>query len=129
MKGSIRAMLDRFMKTHMNDPDDQLQVLADIFKTRLQLAHDIFGAHMFCHKVDKGEWQKSYPLYDGVMVALDRLWESRKELITAKAKIGASLAKLLRNEDDFEVIIGKPNTAKAVLQRMDLITDAMRAAL
>ncbi len=129
VKGSIRAMLDRFMKVHMNDPDDQLQVLADLFKTRLKLAHDIFGVHTFRHKDHKGEWQKSYPLYDGVMVALDRLWDSRRELITAKAKINASLTKLLKNEDDFDVIIGKPNTAKAVLQRMDLITDAMKASL
>jgi hypothetical protein len=56
------------------------------------------------------------------MVALDRLWESRAKLISAKTRIADKITRLLKNEDNFEIIVGKPNTAKAVQKRMDLLT-------
>jgi hypothetical protein len=129
VKGSTRAMLDRFMKENMKSGAAELSAFSDDFDSRLRLAHDVFGAHAFQYEDAKGEWQPSYPLYDGVMIALDRLWERRTKLIAAKAKVAANLAKLLKNPDDFGVIIGKPNTAKAVLKRMELITRAMDSAL
>jgi hypothetical protein len=129
VRGSTRAMLDRFMKENMNAGAAELTAFSDDFNSRLKLAHEIFGAHTFQYEDEKGEWQSSYPLYDGVMVALDRLWEKRTKLIAAKAKVAANLAKLLKNQGDFETIIGKPNTSKAVLKRMDLITSAMDSAL
>jgi hypothetical protein len=40
-----------------------------------------------------------------------------------------SLEHLFKDEAAFEVIAGKPNTAKAVIKRMTLVTNAISSAL
>jgi hypothetical protein len=129
VRGSIRSMLDRCMVENLETNGDTLEALANDFNSRLRLANDIFGAQTFKYKDKEGAWQISQPLYDGVMVALDRLWNSRANLTQSKARIAEKLAKLLKSEKNFEVIIGKPNTAKAVLKRMELVTRAMERAI
>jgi hypothetical protein len=129
VRGSIRSMLDRCMVENLETNGDTLEGLANDFNSRLRLANDIFGAQTFKYKDKEGAWQISQPLYDGVMVALDRLWNSRANLTQSKARIAEKLAKLLKSEKNFEVIIGKPNTAKAVLKRMELVTRAMERAI
>jgi hypothetical protein len=74
---------------------------------------------------EDGNWQLSQPLYDGVMVALDRLWEKRKDLLSSKAKIISNLESLLKDPEAFDVIVGRPNTANAVRKRMDILFDAI----
>ena len=83
---------------------------------------------MFRHEDDKGKWRLSQPLYDGVMVAVDRLWEKREQLVKKKSLVTKGLSKLLGNEAAYEVIVGRPNTAKAVGKRVDLIVRAMERA-
>jgi hypothetical protein len=129
IKGSVRAMLDRCMQDNLKDTDDQLKVLADDFKTRLAIAFQIFGTHTFQYQDEKGIWQSSHTLYDGVMVAIDRLWDKRAKLIQSRARVIEKLARLLKAPKSFEIIIGKPNTATAVLMRMELITKALKRAL
>lgn len=67
--------------------------LEEDFKGRLGLARDIFGDRVFRFKDDKGEWQLSKPLYDGVMVALDRLWPKRDRLLSTRTKIVKRVAR------------------------------------
>jgi hypothetical protein len=129
VKGSVRAMLDRCMKDNLAAKEDGLKAMADDFKTRLSLAHDIFGEHTFEFQDEKGVWQASHPLYDGVMVALDRLWDHRVKLVQSRARVVEELDRVLRDPGSLEFIIGKPNTAKAVLKRMDLVTKALESAL
>ena len=71
----------------------------------------------------------SIPLYDGLMIALDRLWEQRDQLILAKKKVVSAVGRVLEDDAKFEVIVGKPNTAKAVLNRMELLEGALRSAI
>jgi len=129
IKGSIRSMLDRCMIENMEAKEPEINALTEDFKTRLKLAHDIFGARAFKYENAKGEFETSQPLYDGVMVALDRLWDSRTKLTSAKARIVDKTARLLKNEANFEIIVGKPNTAKAVQKRMDLLTKTIEDAI
>jgi hypothetical protein len=129
VRGSVRAMLDRCMKENLTSSEASVQALAGDFKARLVAAHAIFGGRTFQYEDEKGEWQVSHPLYDGVMVALDRLWDRRDKLIKAKGHVIEKLARLLKNTANFDIIIGKPNTAKAVLKRMDLITQTFEGAL
>ena len=126
IKGSVRSMLDRCMEENVNKTQDELSQLQDDFKTRLELAHDLFGSRVFRYKDENGEWQLSKPLYDGVMVALDRLWSRRDSLKSERKEVVHRVTKLLRRNSAFEVIIGKPNTAKAVLRRGDLLAKAIR---
>ena len=129
IKGSVRRMLDRCMEDHLNATEPEIETLSKDFTQRITLAQELFGAHAFRYQDEAGEWRPSQPLYDGVMVALDRLWSKRTNLIIAKTKVAHKIAQLLKDEEAFEVIVGKPNTARAVLHRMDLLTKAMESAL
>lgn len=126
IKGSVRSMLDRCMEENVKATQEELSQLADDFKTRLELAHELFGDRVFRYEDENRLWQLSKPLYDGVMVALDRLWPKREYLRKKRKRLVRNIIKLLRKPSAFEVIIGKPNTAKAVLRRGELLFKALK---
>jgi len=125
IKGSVRSMLDRCMEEHLNVTTQQLSDLKEDFQTRLKLAQQLFGAQVFRYKDEDGKLQLSQTLYDGVMVAIDRLWPKRDRLLSARSEVIARVTRLLRKPSAFDVIIGKPNTAKAVKKRMKLLVKAI----
>ena len=129
IKGSVRSMLDNAMEDSQNPSPEVVETLKIDFKSRIKLAHDIFGQNTFRYQDENGNWDLSQPLYDGIMVALDRLWSKKSKILAAKASVVAKVSHLLKDESAFEVIVGKPNTAKAVLKRMDLLTSAIESAL
>lgn len=129
IKGAVRTMLDRCMEDHLSATEDQCNQLRKDFTGRLSTAHQIFGSHTFQYPGSDGKWNYSQPLYDGVMVAIDRLWDNRRDLVAAKTAVISNVLRLLRKESYFEILIGKPNTAKAVSTRTDLIAKAMARAL
>jgi Protein of unknown function DUF262 len=126
IKGSVRAILDKCMEDRagINDGASN-ESLKQAFNERLALARQIFGAHTFRYKADKGVWKTSQPLYDAVMVSLDRLWEHRDRLVAKRVAVAAGVAALLSDEDAFEVVVGRPNTSKAIVKRLELVEKAM----
>jgi hypothetical protein len=126
IKGSVRAILDKCMEDRSGIDDiASNESLKQAFNERLALARQIFGAHTFRYKGDNGAWKTSQPLYDAVMVSLDRLWEHRERLVAKRAAVAAGVAKLLNDDAAFEVVVGRPNTAKAILKRLELVEQAM----
>jgi hypothetical protein len=115
IKGSVRSMLDRCMEEHLNITATQFSDFKVEFQTRLNLAHDLFGAQVFRYRDADGKWQLSQPLYDGIKVAIDKLWTKRERLLSTRTHVVARVTHLLRKPSAFEVIVGRPNTAKAVL--------------
>jgi hypothetical protein len=71
---------------------------------------------------EDGKWQHSQPLFDAVMVAVDSLILEKKQLIANRKKISEALIKELKKEDVYEIIVGRPNTAKAIKDRISIIT-------
>jgi hypothetical protein len=112
------------MEEHLTATNAEIEALHKDFADRISLARNVFGANAFHFEDEAGQSHISQTLYDGVMVALDRLSIHQSKIVAAKAAVVQKVSRLLRNGDAFEVIIGKPNTAKAVLKRMDLITKA-----
>lgn len=125
IRGSVRSMLDTLMKRCTAISDSDIRTMEQDYLTRLKLAHDIFGDRAFRYQNEDGKWQLSEPLYDGVMVALDRLWKSRDRLLAHRGRVVANVERLLQDPKAFEVIVGRPNTAKAVRRRMEMLTRAM----
>lgn len=126
IKGSVRSMLDRFMEENDEISEAEIKTMEQDYLSRMQLARDIFANTVFRYEDENGKWQLSQPLYDGVMVALDRLWEKKDHLLSQKDKVLYNVDRLLRNQKAFEVIVGKPNTAAAVQQRMDMLVRAIK---
>ena len=125
IRGSVRSMLDRCMEEQLNATKAELSDLKDAFKTRLKLAHDLFGTRVFRYKDEDQKWQLSQPLYDGVMVAMDKLWSKRERLLSARTAVVGRVMRLLKRPSAFEVIVGRPNTAQAVQKRMKLLARAI----
>ena len=80
----------------------------------LFVAREIFGKRTFRLRGTKGKWELSVPLYDGVMIGIDRLSLEWDQLRRNKTSIMQRIEDLTSDEKAKEVIIGKPNTAKAI---------------
>jgi hypothetical protein len=113
------------MKEHIDATKTELAGFKEDFQSRLKLARKLFGDRVFRYKDEGGKWKLSQPLYDGIMVALDRLWPKRDRLLSARTRVVGRVNKLLSRPRAFEVIVARPNTAKAVLKRMKLLTKAI----
>jgi len=121
IRGSMRNILDTCMSDYLAISSSELADCEETFVECLQIAHDIFGAKTFKIKNDKGRLQRSIPLYDAVMVAVDRLRTSAMRMVKAKHKIAAEFDRLMSDTDTYEIIVGKPNTADAVKSRLNVI--------
>jgi hypothetical protein len=128
IKGSMRNMLDNFLESHKDASSIEIDKHRTEFLDSLKLSHQIFGDKTF--KVKKnGEWKQSIPLYDGVMVAVQNLRKHKSELVANKVEILEALEEAFDDDETYEIIVGKPNTAKAVLDRLDRIQQIMEKAI
>lgn len=62
------------------------------------------------------------------MVAMDRLYANRKEVIAKKTAVSKALRRLFNNEDAYAIIVGRPNTAKAIRERIDLLEKTIKVS-
>jgi hypothetical protein len=128
IKGSVRRILDNCMKDHQNAPPDEIATMAWDFESRLEVAHDVFGDRTFRYKEADRSWKLSQPLCDAVMVALDRLWSQKDKVRKRKTAVGKAVTKLFSDDDAYAIIVGRPNTAKAIRARIDLLTSTVTQA-
>lgn len=127
IKGSVRRMLDNCMERNEKLPSEQLSVLRRDFKSRLQVVRKIFGDKAFEIKVGMNT-RFSRPLFDALMIAIDRLWDDRQTLITNKQALVRHLQVVLARKRAYGILIGRPNTADAVRKRISLLEKELRAA-
>jgi hypothetical protein len=128
LSGSVRDMLDSCMRDYSTLGLADATRLENDFLARLDVAQTIFGTHVFRYRNKKGRWLLSRPLFDGVLVALDTVWSKRTILVKRKERVRKALADLLHDPEAYAVLVGKPNTAKAVKQRVDLLASLFRSA-
>ena len=129
LRGSVRSILDKYMKDALSLDAIRIAELEATFRERIEVAHEIFGAHTFRYRDTDGHWTASVPVYDAVMVALDRLWPNRQKLVGQRAKVAKAVTNLFGDPETFALIVGRPNTAKAIANRIAAIHDAMASAI
>jgi Protein of unknown function DUF262 len=127
IKGSVRTMLDDCMEKNQNITREEANEFEALYLEMLGLAHQIFGKHVFRIKNPKGKWELSIPLYDGIMVALFRLRKLKEQLVREKVSVAQRVEKLIEDPKAYEVIVGRPNTAQAIRDRLTSLTKAMEA--
>ena len=125
IKGSVRSMLDDSMEGNQNISEDEANEFGKSYLDVLQIAHRIFGKRVFRMKDAKGKLKLSIPLYDGIMVAIFRLWDERERLVEKKADVVHRVEKLIGNPESYEVIVGRPNTSTAIKERLRILTEAI----
>jgi hypothetical protein len=125
IKGSVRSILDTYMKTYKDAGVAEIKELRETFLKCLRISHSVFGSRTFRIRVN-GEWRHSQPLFDAVMVSICRLADRKRDLIANRKKIRDALLKETNKEEVYEIIVGRPNTAKAVKHRISLVHDLLK---
>lgn len=126
IRGAMRSILDTCMKDYGDISEADAEEMGNLFKDCLDISHEIFGDKTFKIRTPEGHWRLSLPLFDGVMIAVERLLGSRETLVKVKKKIVTHLTREFGVEKSYEVIVGKPNTADAVKARITLIYNLMK---
>jgi hypothetical protein len=131
LRGSIKGMLDDFMEQNVDAGQPMLGKFKALFESRIKLAKDIFGKDAFRIPGSDGDSHKlSEPLYDALMVAIDRLYENKDGLIASKTKIRSEIAKKIKGDEAFyELIVGRANTAQSLRDRIDEVEKLLRKQL
>jgi hypothetical protein len=101
-------------------------IILGIFLTCLSTAHDIFGQRTFRIREQQGDWVLSQPLFDAVMVAIERLTANEKKLVAKRSRIISELEVLLRRQKVYEIVVGRLNTAKAIKRRIAIVHNFLR---
>lgn len=121
IRGSMKAILDRSMESTLSE--EQAKELARDFRSRFKFLYDFFDQKPFRIPSKTGNREKiSAALYDAAMVALDGLWEDRHNILADKENVLERLNKAMNNGEEYELIVGRQNTADAVKKRIHLLS-------
>jgi hypothetical protein len=123
VKGSVKKILDDCMEREQNMSEEMAKEQESLFIQRLNACHNIFEANTFRLPEDKSTPKLSQPLFDAVMVAVDRLYSRKDELIAKRKKIQTAFSKELKETANYELVVGKPGTADAIKRRADFVFD------
>lgn len=132
IRGSVKSILDKCMERnseHFSEAD--YFEFKERFLSRLLLANKVFGKKAFEITTRKKTSipdvisisdKHSPPLYDAVMVALDRLYDKKDALVkNGKVISKAFKARLDTDSDFYALIVGRANTAAATKGRIDAV--------
>lgn len=126
IRGSVKSILDRCMERNQNQPPEVIDGMRTCFLRALKVAHGIFRDRTFQIKGSGARWTRSQPLFDALMVSIDRLKSRANELIRARQQIRTALHEVLEDENSYDVVVGRPNTAKAVKERIALVYQILK---
>ncbi|QFZ87161.1 DUF262 domain-containing protein [Variovorax paradoxus] len=128
IKGSMKSILDKCMERNRNINEDQALEMTVEFRSRVELAHELFGENAFKAALDPEE-KVSQPFYDAVIIACDRVYTSRQRLLRNKAKLKRSVHATFGNEENYGLLVGRGNTAKTIQERLNLVESIFRDVL
>lgn len=126
IKGAVRNILDECMQTNRNSTPLQINELRSAFLVTLEAAHKVFGHQVFRVRDTKGRLRLSEPLFDAIMVSLEQLGPRKERLIARKKEVVTALFEAMKDERVYEIIVGRPNTAKAIKDRISILHQLLR---
>lgn len=125
IRGSMKSMLDRAMEVEFSQ--EQADAAEKEFSILFEFCFDLFDGRPF--EISASGEEKSTvsaALYDACMVAAGRLVDSLAEIIADKDNIQQRLADAVQDEDQYEIIVGRGNTAEAVRDRINLLHNILK---
>lgn len=127
VKGAVKKILDNCMIRNLKITDIEINEYRDIFHSRLRAAYEIFGDRTFKLIDQNGKLRLSQPLFDAVMVALDREFDLVPTLIAKKNDVIRSLDNKLRNTQTYDLVVGKIGTAPAIKERANFMQNHFKS--
>ena len=126
IKGSMKVMLDRAMAVSRSI--EQAAQASDDYNSVFQFLYQLFDKAPFQITAPGEEKTKvSVPLYDALMVAAWNLREDLGDISADKDGVQQRLVAALADEGQYEVIVGRGNTADAVRARITLLQKNLEA--
>jgi hypothetical protein len=122
IQGSMKAILDRCMERNADCTSTTAEAMKTRFRSRLTLADGLFDGQPFSMS-PPGAATVQRPvagIYDGVMAALDELWDKRETLLARKAEIQAAYGKLVTERRESGELTGSANTAADIRNRIGI---------
>lgn len=92
----------------------------------------MFGSEAFRlpPTTNKSRRVHSRPLYDAQMIALSRHKDRRDDLIKSRSAIKEAIDKIcLPTSEVYETIVGRPNTAAAIMKRISTVEAVILGAI
>jgi hypothetical protein len=120
IRGSMKSMLDRAMAANLSD--EKAQTFAKEYREHFEFLYELFDKKPFNIPGGADEKEKvSAALYDAAMVALSRIWERHPNIQADKTGVVERLKSAVQDEEKYELIVGRKNTATAVKDRIELL--------
>ncbi|MGD9863407.1 MAG: DUF262 domain-containing protein [Pseudodonghicola sp.] len=124
IRGSMKSMLDRAMEVDLTE--EQAEELAVDFIDRFQFLYELFDGAPFKIASTTDEREKvSAALYDASMVALDKVWADREKIIDDREGVSQRLKNAIGDDESYELIVGRRNTADSVKKRINLLREIL----
>lgn len=127
IRGSVKSMLDRAMEKVLTDSEADALKLEYI--ERFTFLYNLFEKQPFLLPPDeKGRERVSAAIYDSSMVAINRAWQHRTEIMGDALGVRQRMASTMGNPELLPILTGQGNTALAVKQRISLLSGILRPA-
>jgi hypothetical protein len=125
IRGSMKSMLDRALEVKMDE--FQAREAEEEYKTRFAALYEIFdGSPFTLRTLTDGKERVSAAVYDASMVAINRLWSERQNLVKDKDAIQKRLEEANSTAVKYEILVGRGNTADSVRDRIDLLQNILK---
>lgn len=121
-RGSLRRLLDRYMKDHAKDNTQQLECLKKEFISLLSRLVAVFDGKPF--RLPNG--RPSRPLYDALMIALSQ--DPSLDIAGQAEAIKQRLNTALQDDNSYDILVGRGNTIEAIRDRVRLATQILSNA-
>jgi len=127
IRGSMKAMLDRAMEVKLSEA--QADQIEKEYKDRFSFLYFLFGTEPFILKsLTDGKERVSAAVYDAAMVAINRVWDQREKIISDKESVIQRMTTANLDEEKYEILVGRGNTAESVRSRISLMQDILLPA-
>lgn len=130
IRGSVRSILDSYMRDNRRLSEDQVEQLSDRFKTCIETAHTLFEGNAFRLTPERSPRNRpSVALYDAVMVAIFRLWDQRHNILANAEEVREKIYELVAAQAETGMFTGQANTSKSISERISLVEDAIKSRI
>jgi hypothetical protein len=125
IRGSMKSMLDRAMELDLSQ--DQAEKAESEFNTLFEFCFNLFNGKPFQISPPGQEKPKlSAALYDACMVAAGRLIDSLEDVTADKENVQKRLTDAVKDDNQYDVIVGRGNTADAVRERINFLQNILK---
>lgn len=120
--GSLRLILDRYMAENAQPDEATVTNMVNTFNNCLARLRSVFGSNTFRLPTNG---RLSRPLYDALMIALS--CDTSVDLEGNADAVRLALEAALGEPESYDVLVGRGNTIGAVLDRVALASDILKA--